>query len=89
MRFLVEWSPSYWNSKALPAINNPTINPNKPKTEPKISITKILTKSDESAASLIAAVEPVTPTAKPQIKLEIPTVKPAQNKSTQYTSFPS
>jgi hypothetical protein len=69
----------YLNSPALPVINKPTIKPNNPKTDPKISTTKILTKSEESAASLIAAVDPVIPTAIPQIKFEIPTVNPAQN----------
>ncbi|KAH3673074.1 hypothetical protein WICMUC_003907 [Wickerhamomyces mucosus] len=42
-------------------------------------MTKILTNNDESAASEIAAVEPVIPTAIPQIKLATPTVIPAQN----------
>lgn len=67
------------NSFAFPVISKPMINPNKPKTEPKISMTSILTKREESAASLIAAVDPVIPTATPQIKFDNPTVTPAQN----------
>ena len=71
---------THWKSAALPAINKPTIKPKRPKTEPKISITRILTNNEESAASETAAVDPVIPTATPQIKLLTPTVIPAQNK---------
>lgn len=48
--------------------------------DPKISMTKILTNNAESAASEMAAVAPVIPTAIPQIKLEAPTVIPAQKR---------
>lgn len=67
-------------SWAFVAIKRPTINPKSPKTEPKISTTRILTKSEESAASDTAAVAPVIPTAIPQIILLKPTVKPAQKR---------
>lgn len=76
-----------WKSGALPAMSKPTIRPNRPKTEPKISITKILTKRDESAASEMAAVAPVTPTQTPQIRLAAPTVIPAQNSEKPVYTF--
>ena len=85
-----------WNSKALEDSNNPMIKPNSPRTELKISITRILTKLQGtisnyerkdylethrlgSAASANAAPLPLIPTEIPQIRLHIPTVKPAQN----------
>ncbi|KAH3661080.1 hypothetical protein OGATHE_005413 [Ogataea polymorpha] len=55
------------------------MSPKSPKTEPKISMTRIFTNKLESAASEIAAVDPVTPTATPQMRLLRPTVSPAQN----------
>lgn len=39
---------------------------------------RILTKSDGSAASEIAAVEPEMPTLRPQNRLQRPTVRPPQ-----------
>lgn len=43
-------------------------------------MTKIFTNNEESAASEMAAVEPVIPTATPHMRLLSPTVRPAQNK---------
>lgn len=60
-------------------INNPTIKPKRPITDPKISITRILTNKLGSAASEIAAVAPAIPTVMPQTRLLTPTVNPAQN----------
>ena len=73
------------------------IRPKRPRMELKISMTRILTKlqlissgtlsaeylsySEGSAASAKAALLPLMPTETPQIKLHMPTVKPAQNKA--------
>lgn len=46
---------------------------------PKISMTKILTKSEELAASAIAAPDPTIPTQRPQNRLTNPTVRPDPN----------
>jgi hypothetical protein len=46
----------------LPAMRRPTMRPKSPRTEPKISMTRILTNRAESAASATAAVDPVIPT---------------------------
>lgn len=56
------------------------MSPKSPRTEPKISTTRIFTNSEESAASDTAAVAPVIPTAIPQIILLSPTVRPAQKR---------
>lgn len=65
-------------SEALPAMRRPTMRPKSPRTEPKISMTRILTNRAESAASATAAVDPVIPTQIPQTRLPRPTVRPAQ-----------
>lgn len=57
------------------------IRPNRPRILPKISITRILTKSWGSAASASAAVEPVMPTEMPQRRLQIPTARPPQKRA--------
>ncbi len=64
----------------------PTITPNKPKAEPKISTTKIFTNESGFWASAIAHPLPDTPThildylqTYPQSRLEIPTETPVQN----------
>jgi hypothetical protein len=66
----------------------PTITPNSPSAEPKISITRILTKVSGVYASAIAQPDPVIPTAilnyinhnyYPQTRLLIPTDIPVQN----------
>lgn len=59
-------------------VKRPTIRPKRPKTEPKISTTKTLTKSWGSWASAKAALEPVMPTQTPQRRLHTPTVRPPQ-----------
>lgn len=69
----------YLNSEDPPVINKPTIKPNNPMTEAKISITNILINKDEFDASLIAAIDPTIPTTTPHIKLVNPTVIPPQN----------
>lgn len=56
----------------------PTIKPNKPIADPKISTIKILTNNDELAASEIAAPDPTIPTDIPQKRFTNPTVTPAQ-----------
>lgn len=78
----------YLISAALPAINKPTIKPKRPKMEPKISTTRILTNKALSLASAMAALAPVIPTETPQIKLQTPTVNPAQNKAYPVYMFP-
>jgi hypothetical protein len=55
------------------------INPNNPIMEPNTSTINIRTKRLESAASAMAAFEPVIPTEIPQRRLHIPTVRPPQN----------
>ncbi len=82
-------------SAALLETSSPIIKPNRPSTELKISMTRILTNLHRispvfgmqesithkvgSAASANAAPLPLMPTDTPQIKLHNPTVKPAQN----------
>lgn len=66
------------NSQRTLTVNSPIISPNKPNTEPKISMTKTLTKSCGSCASASAALEPVMPTQMPQRRLQMPTVRPPQ-----------
>ena len=55
------------------------ISPKRPMALPKISMIKILTKSELLAASARAAPEPTIPTQTPHAKLLIPTVSPAPN----------
>ena len=57
----------------------PTINPNKPMAEAKISMMRILTKRVGFAASVKAAPDPTIPTATPQNKLDNPTMSPDPN----------
>jgi hypothetical protein len=59
-------------------VNKPTIKPKRPSTDPKISTTNTFTNNSGFCASAKAALDPVTPTDKPQSKLQIPTVKPPQ-----------
>lgn len=59
--------------------NTPAIKPNNPIALPKISIIKILTKSEEFAASAIAAPDPTTPTQRPHTRFIMPTVSPEPN----------
>jgi len=54
----------------------PTMTPNKPSALPKISTTKILTKSVGFCASDSAHELPTTPTQMPHTKLASPTVRP-------------
>lgn len=54
------------------------IKPNSPKILPNTSTMRILTNRLGSAASAIAAVEPVMPTQAPQRRLQAPTVSPPQ-----------
>lgn len=56
-----------------------TITPNRPIAEAKISMMRILTKSEGLAASANAAPEPTTPTQTPQKRLHKPTVSPPPN----------
>jgi hypothetical protein len=65
----------------------PTMTPNKPNAEPKISTTKIFTNESGFWASAIAHPLPDTPTQilhykmfYPQSKFEMPTETPVQNK---------
>ena len=60
---------------------NAPINPNSPKILPNTSTTRILTNKSGSAASARAAVEPATPTQRPQSKLHAPTVRPPQKRA--------
>lgn len=53
------------------------MRPNKPMALAKISIIKILTKSEPFAASVKAAPEPIIPTQTPQNRFTKPTVTPA------------
>ena len=85
---------AHLKSLALPDTSSPTISPNSPSTELKISMTSTLTKldishgpqkrdkppthSDGSAASATAALLPLMPTATPQIRFAMPTVRPPQ-----------
>ena len=55
------------------------MSPKRPRILPKTSTTRIFTKRSGSAASEIAAVEPVIPTQTPQRRLQTPTVRPPQN----------
>ncbi len=55
------------------------IRPKRPMIDANTSTTSIRTKRVGSAASEIAAVAPVIPTATPQRRLHTPTVKPPQN----------
>ena len=55
----------------------PTMTPNNPRAEPKISIIKILTKVDGVWASARAAPDPVTPTQIPQTRFDKTTRRPA------------
>lgn len=82
-------------SFALLCMSKPMIRPNNPRMAAKISIVRILTNlglsvrvvehrsgsaySDGSAASARAALLPLMPTQTPQIRLHMPTVRPAQN----------
>lgn len=59
-------------------MRSPMMSPKSPIMEPKISMTRTLTKSWASAASATAQVAPVIPTQTPQAKLATPTVSPAQ-----------
>jgi len=54
------------------------MSPNNPMMLPNTSTTRILTKRLGSAASATAAVAPVTPTLRPQRRLQVPTVRPPQ-----------
>jgi hypothetical protein len=58
---------------------NAPIRPNSPKILPNTSTTRILTNRLGSAASAMAAVDPVMPTQAPQRRLQAPTVRPPQN----------
>lgn len=49
---------------------------------------RILTKSDGSVASEIAAVEPEMPTQRPQSRLQRPTVRPPQKMEKAAVSLP-
>lgn len=60
------------------------INPNKPRILPKTSTMRILTNRFGSAASAMAAVEPVIPTQIPQSRLHAPTVTPPQKTAKPY-----
>jgi len=57
------------------------ISPKRPMIDAKTSTTRIRTNSVGSAASAMAAVDPVMPTATPQNKLQSPTVKPPQKRA--------
>lgn len=54
----------------------PTITPKRPKALPKISITRIFTKSVEFWASDSAQLLPIIPTHTPQTRLAKPTIRP-------------
>ena len=71
----------YWVSPIFTFVERiiPTINPNKPMAEAKISMMRILTKTVGFAASVKAAPDPTIPTATPQNKLDNPTMSPAPN----------
>lgn len=56
------------------------MSPNRPRMLLKTSITKILTNKLGSAASAKAALEPDTPTAMPQSRLQAPMVRPPQKR---------
>ena len=60
----------------------PTMTPNMPRAEPKISTINILTKREELAASARAQLDPDTPTHHPDAILVKPTLRPLQK--TQY-----
>jgi len=60
---------------ASDAIKIAIISPNRPKTDPKISMIRTLTKSFSLAASARAAEEPTRPTQIPQNKLQTPKTK--------------
>lgn len=57
----------------------PTITPNSPSALPKISITRIFTKSVEFWASDKAQLLPMIPTHKPQTRFAKPTIMPDAN----------
>jgi hypothetical protein len=59
---------------------NAPISPNRPRIEPKTSTMRMRTNRLGSAASEMAAVEPVMPTVIPQNRLQSPTVRPPQNR---------
>lgn len=76
-QFLMKLAPEHWMI--------PTITPNKPKADPKISTTRIFTNVSGVQASEIAHPDPVTPTAilnqiikYPQTKFDNPTETPVQ-----------
>ena len=54
----------------------PTMTPNNPSALPKISITRIFTKSEEFWASDNAQLLPIIPTHNPQTRLAKPTIIP-------------
>lgn len=56
----------------------PTMTPKSPRALPKISTIRILTNIEDSCASARAALVPEIPTVIPQIRLERPTVSPAE-----------
>ncbi|TEB18899.1 hypothetical protein C9890_0300, partial [Perkinsus sp. BL_2016] len=77
--------PDYWSGGAFgnwpcPACTIPTIIPNNPRADPKISTISIFTKSSGFCASPKAQPLPDIPTHTPQNKLDKPTLKPTANK---------
>ena len=54
------------------------ISPKSPRADPKISMTRILIKTEASCASARTQVVPETPTQTPQMTLDKPTSNPDQ-----------
>ncbi len=59
----------------------PTMTPNRPRADPKISMIRIFTKVEGVWASASAHPAPVTPTQIPQNKFDIPTDRPAPKRA--------
>jgi hypothetical protein len=65
----------------LPQKVDVPMSPKRPRMEPKTSTMRMRTNKPGSAASEIAAVEPVMPTVIPQKRLQRPTVRPPQKRA--------